>query len=649
MSQYINEAFKKFKLLEDFEEFSMTPEGLDNLGSFIGQAMDDEQQNIDVIDLEAEAVEDLKQSYVGKVICDCNVCHSNIFYNKEDIVIDDEGIVNIEDECPYCMSTEGYTIIGEIKPWDPGLEQEIDDELSDEADEPIEVEDEEETEVVEEGLHTKKLRESAEIGSDDDLFSGKPIKSKFTVASAYVPPYVDEEDEEEELRIKLKVVEFEDGGFGWYEIVNGEEGMSNRTFDSIEKAIKNYKTIAKNEYGSDIKFKILSKYASMNEAYAVDIDWDTDGEDVDLPTRVKLPAGIDDEDVADYLSDTYGWLVNGCYIEDNLNEAIEDDDLQLDSTNHRITRKSSVKQLPNGKWLGIGPQGHKEFINKKEAEKYSQHINESNDDLQLDSTNHRITRKSSVKQLPNGKWLGTGSQGHKEFATKKEAEKYSQHVNESIEDVTINTEDETMTMTTKEDGGVMVETSPKVEDEFVSEEEIIETPENISGDEIIAPISDETEEEIMNNSDEEDEDVLEMGDENAPIEDTEDIAVDEFDEDTFDELGESYLRKCYDNVKGYKTTQVRVNENLLTINGVITFKSGNKKKTSFVFESKTKKNNKFLFEGFNKQLNNGTKAFKLTCGINNKKIISEKLRYNYSSKNALNESVKISGIVKVKR
>lgn len=45
---------------------------------------------------------------------------------------------------------------------------------------------------------------------------------------------------------------------------------------------------------------------------AIDIVWETDGEEVDLPTEVKLPDEIDIEDdgaVTDYLSDEYGFLV----------------------------------------------------------------------------------------------------------------------------------------------------------------------------------------------------------------------------------------------------------------------------------------------------------------------------------------------------
>ena len=42
------------------------------------------------------------------------------------------------------------------------------------------------------------------------------------------------------------------------------------------------------------------------------ITWETDGEEVELPTEVDLPNGIDPDDddaINDYLSDTYGWLV----------------------------------------------------------------------------------------------------------------------------------------------------------------------------------------------------------------------------------------------------------------------------------------------------------------------------------------------------
>jgi hypothetical protein len=48
------------------------------------------------------------------------------------------------------------------------------------------------------------------------------------------------------------------------------------------------------------------------------ITWETDGEEVDLPTEVDLPNDIepdDDDAINNYLSDTYGWLVIDWYVE----------------------------------------------------------------------------------------------------------------------------------------------------------------------------------------------------------------------------------------------------------------------------------------------------------------------------------------------
>ena len=41
------------------------------------------------------------------------------------------------------------------------------------------------------------------------------------------------------------------------------------------------------------------------------VDWDDDS--VTLPTKVRIPTDITDEDVADYLSDTYEFCVNYWY------------------------------------------------------------------------------------------------------------------------------------------------------------------------------------------------------------------------------------------------------------------------------------------------------------------------------------------------
>lgn len=110
---YLNEAFKKLEMIDE-EMFDTSMYGLNQLNDFMDG--DVEEESVKVIDPEATRDEELANSYIGKVIINCNVCHSNIFKSKEDIVIEDED-VNPEDACPYCGETLGYTIMGEIQPY----------------------------------------------------------------------------------------------------------------------------------------------------------------------------------------------------------------------------------------------------------------------------------------------------------------------------------------------------------------------------------------------------------------------------------------------------------------------------------------------------------------------------------------------------
>lgn len=47
-----------------------------------------------------------------------------------------------------------------------------------------------------------------------------------------------------------------------------------------------------------------------------DIQWDTDGEDIDLPKNIVIEKEPENEDIADYLSDTYGFCVFGFKVEE---------------------------------------------------------------------------------------------------------------------------------------------------------------------------------------------------------------------------------------------------------------------------------------------------------------------------------------------
>lgn len=183
----------------------------------------------------------------------------------------------------------------------------------------------------------------------------------------------------------------------------------------------------------------------------------------------------------------------------------------------------------------------------------------------------------------------------------------------------------------------------------VSEEE----KEPIPDAEMITPVSDELEAELMAPAEDEtsveevptkevpvEDDLIDVeADDNEVVpdaaeDDTVDYDVDDFDEEQFDNLGESYLKNVYENVNSFKTTAVKANENSLIVEGLIKFDSGKEKATQFVFEAKdATKNGNVRFIGENAQITRGKKAFTLTGKMSGNKFIAESLNYNYRAQN----------------
>ena len=152
---YLNEAFKKLSLLNE-ETFDTSLTGLNQLSDFMDKDASDDV--VKVIDTEAEFEDEVQDSYIGKVITNCNVCHSHIFENKDEIVIDEDGLVNAEKQCPYCGEQAGFTIVGEITPYvketeepeaDPTVEVDGTPVESEPVEEPVEDADEDK---LDEGL-----------------------------------------------------------------------------------------------------------------------------------------------------------------------------------------------------------------------------------------------------------------------------------------------------------------------------------------------------------------------------------------------------------------------------------------------------------------------------------------------------------------
>lgn len=199
---------------------------------------------------------------------------------------------------------------------------------------------------------------------------------------------------------------------------------------------------------------------------------------------------------------------------------------------------------------------------------------------------------------------------------------------EEFEKVEVATENQKVTLDSDDDGKLTIEAEPVEEDDEDEEDE---------EEEVLAPVPDEVADDIeatANNSESEDEEV--------------EYDVEDFDSDSFDELGESYLKSVYENVSSYKTTDVSSKGNTLVVEGLIKFNSGKMKPTKFVFEANTAtKNNKLRFIGENKQITRGRKAFTITGKLNeNKSFITERFNYNYMTKNEKGKSTRLYGTLK---
>lgn len=150
------------------------------------------------------------------------------------------------------------------------------------------------------------------------------------------------------------------------------------------------------------------------------------------------------------------------------------------------------------------------------------------------------------------------------------------------------------------------------------------TNESLEASEVIEPVSDEVKDQI-------------------------ELDVDEFDDESFDKLTESFLKQNYSNIDSYKTKNVTSKGNKFFVEGIIKFESGKERKTSFLFEAvKASRNNKIRLIGENINFAKDHKSLSLVGSVDSKQLISESLAYNYKQKDESGKIKTIRGSVKSK-
>lgn len=738
MVDYLAEAFKALDDVEDVmpclheEMFTVDSDGLSELADFEVESEKSEDKKR-VIDPEAKNEKELKSSYVGKVIIDCNQCHSKIYKDKEDIVIDGED-ANKEEECPYCFATEGFKVVGEVAPY---TETKVD----------VEVEDKDTMtegvrrrtraakkmgkKVVEEfngSYHTltiiddlvdrakliykeqsdPDISEAVMQAIDDGLIYNDDI---LELADAYgvidyyelMDKFIDDlsgdmgtqlesilakEDDELKEAVKGRINERKERANGgnrirdWYikhyptdEL--GERIDENVTFDDVFDGLKDredfYEMIGVRD--SIVRERIFdelakSKNISYDEVYNLWLEESVN----DRKSRRKDKLAESDHIRRRGIDSTH---YNGKRMSGRVRKDLDIDEKKSDSPRRhdddkkrarRIDKRiNSLKERKFDEDLGDDVAKYQRWVDYdmkrygKISDKTKSYLDraglevvkDDHDDYEVIAKDESLTEAPIYDLTPqfdtrrsfyNKARIDTGSDN-----SENKLYSYNTLVAEMIggKPVVYNVQSGTTLRHVKEwlrQNGFKAETKSQIIRDYGVDDIVTESLEEVEvktdtdkikissetitkDDEMAIPVTDETKDEIIAGGEEDDtsDEIVADDEEEDTVDD-----IEEFDEESFDELSESYLKKVYSNVDGYKTSNVSFNKSGLCVEGIISFKSGNKKSTQFIFESR---DNGKRFVGENKQITRGKKAFTVKGSIKGGKFITESFNYRYSAIN----------------
>ena len=548
MENYLTEAFKKLSLVENDFDLSADNGKVDELKSFIADDIEAVEEE-PVIDVDAYDENDLADNYVGKVILECNCCHTRIYKDIDQVVMDEEsGLANIDEECPSCGNSLGWIAIGKIEPFN---KEEATKETEEPTEEPVEddITDEEISEAFKSVFAEKGQKklvgllediQKVAVKTDDgqvevDNTPGEKVTVDFSSQGSnegeMIVPLNDEdinnidnnelpgndispepfEEPEPEEPFEEPEPSFEDEE-------ETEESKEEESEEEDEEANESYKLT--NEKYNSLNESKVNRYKLTNESY----------------------GSLNESNTKSYklTNESYGWPMD-------LDDADPEDRARYETREEIRALEANIRDLISKR---------AELADVGNWDEY-RHLG------------YKITElRSKVRKLENKLPKPT--------------------YNEACDNLE--------------------------EDKFIDNREAS----ILTGDPYEDPGFDE-------------------------------FDIDDFDEESYDDICESFLKRVYENAKSFKTTAVKQNKNSFIVEGIISFNSGNKKSTAFEFNKvKTLKSGKALLEGKNTTFSKSKKAFLLKANIDNKRLIPEALNYNFRAKSSLNESIAIKGRVKNK-
>ena len=647
MVDYLAEAFKALDDVEDVmpclheEMFTVDSDGLSELADFEVESEKAEDKKR-VIDPEAKNEEELKSSYVGKVIIDCNQCHSKIYKDKEDIVIDGDD-ANKEEECPYCFATEGFKVVGEVAPY---TETKVD----------VEVEDKD---TMTEGVR-RRTRAAKKMGKKVvEEFNGS--YHTLTIIDDLVDRAKLIYKEQSDPDISEAVMQAIDDGLIYYDdiieladaygvIDYGE--LVDRFVDELAydmgTQLENILERDDDEFEESIKGRVNERKERANGSNRIR-DWyikhyptDELGEDIDENVTFNdafdglkdhedfyKMIGVRDSIVRERIFDELAKSKNISY-DEVYNLWLEE---SVNGRNTRRKGKLAESDSIRRRDIDSTPYNRKRMSGRVRKdldidEKKSDNTRRRDDD---EKRARRIDRKiNSLKERKFDEDLGDDVAKYQRWVDYdmkrygKISDKTKSYLDRAGLEVVKDDHDD-YEVIAKDEG--LSESLNEVEVKTDTDKIKISSETITKDEEMAIPVTDDTKDEIIAGGEEEDtsDEIVADDEEEDTVDD-----IEEFDEESFDELSESYLKKVYSNVDGYKTSNVSFNKSGLCVEGIISFKSGNKKNTQFIFESR---DNGKRFVGENKQITRGKKAFTVKGSIKDGKFITESFNYRYSAIN----------------
>ena len=649
-----------------------------------------------IVDLEAETEEDLLPSYVGKFIMQCPQCMMLFYKNEEDIEKSEENpeVVNLNEPCQHCGNSSGYTLVGKVDTVgeDEAAQYDAED-FSDENEldlnfdeEPVEETSGEETEEAEEDTATEEgNEEELELAPIEDEEASEDSEEEEVKESLT-------EEIDKDLDAKLKAhndyIEY------LKDMISKEEtSLATAKNEFVKKSIQSRIDALRADLEAALPEALKDEVTAEELPTPEEADMGAAAENKEDTKEKKesLTEGLrtwvcvfdgselgtveaeNEDDAYEQMIDIWPELPYGKYDgvaevwPKDMDEALNKEDLEEDAPVGTLKRKLAATELivKELKTYPLFSTLSTRTIQRVLLPYYIENMGRA--DMSAQSVleffeyegfaTYVLDHFTTIDPLARKELLKADAQFMEIFmAYVTEYDLYTGNKDElgagtdafdaAFEiafalnpDGTI--DDADICRKTIQTFGLMYVAGKF--DKALVVESLTEDTDNLDAlldsEEFKKPISDKEIENIKAKYESIEEDVAPGAESVMMMRNIVDTweSVEDLDDETFNKLTESYLTEVYSNVKSFEATGCDLKDNKLVVEGIITFKSGKTKPTTFVYEAKETSDKKVILEGLNEDFTS-EKAFTLNCKVDTENcLIVESLNYKYSINNTLVE------------